>query len=199
MDNLLEIIEKNKEIKDYFRFEAIEKNKTLFNEGEECKILCVVKYGEINIASYLKSGQEIIYNKINKGKSFGGNLIFSSEPFYRGDVISKEDTGAYIINKEGLIKLLEDNETFLLAFLKTQSDFAKELNFKIKLLTFNNAKDRFMYYMNFHNDQIKYKSISELAKELNLSREVLSRLIHKLASEGTIELGRGSIKIKNSR
>ena len=199
MNDILDLIEKNKEIQTYFKYKKIDKNNTIFHEGDECKSFHVVKNGEIDIVSYYESGQEVIYNKITKGKSFGGNLIFSSEPFYRGDVFAKEETYLYEISKDTLVSLFQKNEMFLLAFLKAQSDFTKELNFKIKLLTFNYAKDRLMYFLNFYGGYVKIKSISELAKDLGLTREAVSRLIHQLEEDGVIELTQKYIKLKNSR
>ena len=172
-------------------------NEILFRENELCENIGIVISGEIRIISYLESGKEIIYNELTANQVFGNNLIFSSDPVYKGDVVAKSNAEICLINKENLVELFFKNEDFLRAYLKIQSDFGKQLNSRIKLLTYNNAYDRFEYYMTINKGIIRYKSISDLAKTLNLTREALSRLIHKLEKDGKIILGHKTIKNKN--
>lgn len=195
MKNILKTL--TNEEKEYIKMVAVKKGESLFLEDDLCTQIGIVIKGEIRIVSYLKDGKEIVYNVLDEGGVFGNNLIFSSNPFFRGDVIAYKDSAVYLINKETLIELLQTNEEFLIAYLNMQSDFGKSLNLKIKLLTFNNAEDRFMYYMQINKNQIRYKTISDLAKALFLSREVLSRLIHKLEKNGQIKISDKTIKIQN--
>ena len=195
MKNILKTL--TNEEKEYIKMVAVKKGESLFLEDDLCTQIGIVIKGEIRIVSYLKDGKEIVYNVLNEGGVFGNNLIFSSNPFFRGDVIAYKDSALYLINKETLIELLQTNEEFLIAYLNMQSDFGKSLNLKIKLLTFNNAEERFMYYMQINKNQIRYKTISDLAKTLFLSREVLSRLIHKLERNGQIKISDKTIKIQN--
>ena len=180
-----------------FKKVFLKKDEVLFYEKDLCTSVGFVQTGEIEILSYLENGQEVIYNEIKAGQIFGNNLIFSSEPFYRGDVRAKEETMVLLIDKNNLKKILKDNDEFLEAYLKAQSDFGKSLNLKIKLLTFNNAKDRLEFYLSINKGIIKYKSITDLAQILNLSREVLSRSIHKLAKSGEIKIGCKTIEKQN--
>ena len=180
-----------------FKKVSVKKDETLFYENDKCENVGFLLEGELMILSFLENGKEILYNVIRPGDVFGNNLIFSSEPFYRGDVQATEESLVYLIDKENLKKLLMTNECFLELYLNTQSDFGKTLNLKIKLLTFNNAYDRFMFYLNVNKGKIRYKSISDLARELNLTREVLSRLIHKLVRDGHIIIHNKAIEKQN--
>ena len=82
--------------------------------------------------------------------------------------------------------LLGTNQDFLEEYLLYQAENSKLLNLKIKLLTFNNIEERFIYYLQINNSKIKYKTITDLAKTIFVSREALSRLIHKLEKENII-------------
>ena len=175
---------------------SAKKNETLFFEGDQCTKIGIVINGKINIVSYLDDGKEIIYNIINKGEMFGNNLIFSSSPFYRGDVVAQEESEIAFVTKENLLKALSNDQSFLEEFLKAQSDFSKTLNFKIKLLTIDSAKERIKYYLTFHNNLITYKSITKLAKELYLTREALSRTLYKMQSNGEVLIANKNIRLK---
>ena len=84
------------------------------------------------------------------------------------------------------MKLLKQDNELLVLYLTQQSDFSKNLNFKIKLLTISSAEDRLTYYLTFNKGKITYKSITKLANELYLTRESLSRTITKMVKEKKI-------------
>ena len=164
----------------------LKKDEILFMEDDVCNSVGIVKKGELKIVSYLENGTEVIYNVLSKSNIFGNNLIFSSEPIYRGDVVAKEETEVYLVDKATLVSILIDNEKFLLAYLQAQSDFGKQMNLNIKLLTFNNAKDRILYYLDINKNKIAFKSVADLANKLFLTREATSRELHKLEKDKII-------------
>ena len=173
----------------------IKKGEIIYHEGEKCFELGIVNSGNLIIVSYSKNGQEIIYNSLNSGGMFGNNLIFSTNPYYRGDVLAIEDSSIYIINRDKLIKLLMNNKTFLENYLHYQSDISIKLNMTIKLLSFSSIEDRFFYLLSVHNNVYTYKSISDLARILHVSREGLSRLITKLKKDNNIIVIGKTIKL----
>ncbi len=186
MNNLPDSLTKEEKLR--LKIVHVNKDAILFSEGDVCEYVLLVFRGELKIASYLEDGKEIVYNIIGEKMMFGNNLIFSSNPIYRGDVIANKETYLYLIPKEKLISLLQTNEQFLLAYLETQSNFGMGLNMNIKLLTLNNAKERILYFLKTNNDKIEYKSITDLAKRLFLTREVLSRSLHELERQSVISI-----------
>lgn len=162
------------------------KGLTIFNEGEKCDELFIVLKGVIEVASYSEIGNEIIFNIIHKSEMFGNNLLFSSSPYFKGDVIVKENAVIGAIKKKDLIPLLMNNESFLMEYLRYGSDFSKNLNDKIKILSFMTAEERLMYLLDTNNNIVEYKSITELSKRLFLTREATSRLVTKLVNQNKI-------------
>ena len=173
----------------------LNKEQILFNEGDICESVGVVISGEIDILSYSFGGKEIIYNHLVLGMVFGNNLIFSSEPKYKGSIIAKKPAKIGLIYKKDLISLLKSNQDFMLCYLQYQSDNTKQLNDKIKLLSIDNAEERFLYFMHMNNNQIIYSSITKLASTLSMQRETLSRLISRLIKENRITKDKHYIKI----
>ena len=161
------------------------KEQILFNEDDECLYVGIVIKGEIKIASYSLTGQEIVYNIVKEGQMFGNNLIFSNYPHFRGTVIASSDGELILISKENLLKILQSNLSFLEAYLSSQAEFSKRLNNTIKLLSLSSAEERLLYYLK-QNNPLKIKSISSLSESLYLSREATSRLVSKMVKEGKI-------------
>ena len=173
----------------------IAKGNIIFHEGELCESIGIVVSGKIDIVSYSFEGKEQLINSLKAGEIFGNNLLFSSEPIYRGDVIAKEKSVIAFINKDNLVYLLQNNEDFLNLYLKAQSDKAKSLTARIQLLSFTNAEERLFYYASKNNDVIIFKNVTSLAATIGVQRETLSRLLTSLIKRHLIKKEKGKITV----
>lgn len=162
------------------------KGTTLFLENDKCSSIGIVINGQVSIVSYLNDGKEIIYNVLKENEIFGNNLIFSSDPYYKGNIITNEDSLIAMVSKKHLCEILSSNNKFMIEYLRISSDFAKKLNNNIKLLSIDNVEERFLFYLHEHQNKIEYSSISSLASLIYVERETLSRLISKLLKQNKI-------------
>ena len=194
---LLQVLTKkeHKLVKGY----QVTKNSVINHEGDLCENVGVIISGKVDIVSYSFQGKEQILNSLKAGDIFGNNLIFSSEPIYRGDVIAKEKCVIAFINKENLIYLLQNNQEFLTLYLKAQSDFGKSLNARIQLLSFTNAEERLVYYASKNDNVITFKNVTTLAAQIGVQRETLSRLLTSLVKRHLIKKEKGKITFLKKR
>ena len=184
MKNILDLL-KPEEIKE-IKYVSLEKEQILFNENDTCEHVSIVIKGEIEIVSYAFNGKEIVYNQLSEGMIFGNNLLFSSDPHYKGAVIAKKASKVALISKKSLLTLLKSNEEFAINYLRYQSDMGKELNEKIKLLSLSNAEERLLYFLYQRGGSYRFKNVTQFAKRIFLQRETLSRLLTKLEKEQRI-------------
>ena len=173
----------------------IAKGNTIFNEGDYCESIGVIVSGKIDIVSYSFEGKEQLINSLKAGEIFGNNLIFSSDPTYRGNVVAKEKAVVAFINKDNLVYLLQNNQEFLSLYLKAQSDKAKTLTARIQLLSFTNAEERLFYYASKNDGVIVFKNVTTLAATLGVQRETLSRLLTVLVKKHQIKKEKGKITV----
>ena len=194
---LLQVLTKkeHKLVKGY----QVTKNSVINHEGDLCENVGVIISGKVDIVSYSFQGKEMILNSLKAGDIFGNNLIFSSEPTYRGDVIAKEKCVIAFISKENLIYLLQNNQEFLTLYLKAQSDFGKSLNARIQLLSFTNAEERLIYYASKNDNVIVFKNVTTLAAQIGIQRETLSRLLTSLVKRHLIKKEKGKITFLKKR
>ena len=162
------------------------KGDILYHEDDYCDEITIVLEGVIEISSFSFQVQKLIYNTVLPNQLFGNNLIFSSDPKYKGNVIANTKSKVAIIKKDILVDIISHNKEFLKEYLKIQSDFGKTLNDKIKILSFKSAEERLLYYLKIHDNKVRVNSIAFLAKELSLSREATSRLISGLHNKSII-------------
>ena len=173
----------------------IAKGNIIYHEGDVCENIGIVISGKIDIVSYSFEGKEQLINTLKAGEIFGNNLLFSSEPLYRGDVVAKEKSVVAFINKENLVFLLQNNAEFLNQYLKAQSDKAKALTARIQLLSFTNAEERLFYYASKNDGVINFKNVTSLAATIGVQRETLSRLLTNLIERHLIKKEKGKITV----
>ena len=177
----------------------VTKNSIIAHEGDICENVGVIVSGKVDIVSYAFKGKEMLLNSLKAGDVFGNNLIFSSDPVYRGDVIAKEKCVIAFISKENLIFLLQNNQEFLNLYLQAQSDFGKALNARIQLLSFTNAEERLFYYASKNDNVIIFKNVTALAAQIGIQRETLSRLLTSLVKRHLIKKEKGKITFLKKR
>ena len=177
----------------------VTKNSVIAHEGDLCENVGIIVSGKVDIISYAFKGKEMLLNSLKAGDVFGNNLLFSSDPIYRGDVVAKEKCVIAFINKENLVYLLQNNQDFLNLYLQAQSDFGKSLNARIQLLSFTNAEERLFYYASKNDNVIIFKNVTALAAQIGIQRETLSRLLTSLVNRHLIKKEKGKITFIKKR
>lgn len=85
--------------------------------------------------------------------------------------------------------------------INTYRERFEELLLVIDHVVFRNMDERLMFYLKRHreklNTDIITTSFTEIAQELNSSREVISRLMRKLSEKGAIIIESGTVRIVN--
>lgn len=171
----------------YLKYLYVKQNQIIFHENQKATGVFYVQTGEIQIISYTKNGNEELISIVKEHDFFANALIFSSSPYFLGEIIAKKDTKIIYIEKNNLIKILQNNKEFLEQYINTISEKTIKLTQKNKLLSHKNIRERIIYYLEIHNKKIK-KNITQLAKELILPRPSVSREISKMINENIIKI-----------
>ena len=168
----------------------IQSGGVLFNEGETCEYLGYLLKGKLNISTLSFKDKEEIISTINEGEFFGQFLIFNdNNSTYLGDVIAIKNSEIALINKNTLDNILMTNKVFLNAYLCDISIEAFRIKQQVKMLSHKKNIDRIIYYLENNNvdGKIDIKSVTNLAKIVNLPRENVSRILTKLVKDGYIK------------
>lgn len=177
------------------------KGQILFKKDQICEEIVIIVNGEIQMVNFDINGNEQIFNYLYSPSIFGNNLIFSTSNRYLSNIIATKKGKGYIIKKDNLLKILRKNEDFLTVYLRILADKTINITQKMKILSIQNAKDRLLSYLIFiskNKDVIKITSITNLAKEICLTRETTSRLLYSLIREGILTYKDKCIKINKS-
>ena len=145
-----------------------QKNQIIFTEGTKCSKIGIILEGEIKISTITHLEKEETFTIVKKGEIFGNSLIFSSSPYYLGNIIATQKTTICFINKADLITELSNNPKLLEYYINAISDKTIKIKQQNKLLAHKNIRDRILYYFitlskKQNSSIIKLSSITKLS------------------------------------
>ena len=97
MNNILGLLNDN-ELK-YIEIRKYNKNEIIFSEGLLCNYIGIIIHGNIVISTITNNYKEEIINSITDNQIFGNNLIFSSSPYFLGNIIALNNCEIAFISK----------------------------------------------------------------------------------------------------
>ena len=167
------------------------RNQIIFSEGEKCSKIGIIIEGEIKISTITHHEKEETFTIVKKGDIFGNSLIFSSSPYYLGDITATQKTTICFISKSDLIKELSLHPDLLESYINIISDKAIRIKQQNKLFAHKNIRDRISYYFITLSKQqnsniIQLPSITKLSNELSLPRPSVSRELTNMEKDGLI-------------
>ena len=177
---------------------SIPKDVVIFNEGDICEKFIVLLEGSVKVFKTSEKGQEITLYRVTTENLcvLTTSCILGSSQY---PAIGKTETEVLAISLEKINfdKLItEDIEFRELVFRSLANRFSNFVK-KIDEITFLGIKDRLIKFLEEgkdHNGIIK-KTHQEIALELGVERETISRGLKALDRAGVVELERGKIKL----
>ena len=188
----------NEKEKELLKIKTYKKNQVIFNEEEECTSIAIIIKGQISISTYTLLEKTYDNKTLNEKDIFGTFLIFSSNPYYLGNVISLKDSTIAFINKNDLYTIISKNQNFYNSYMNLISKSVMKLQGKVKILSQKTIREKILFYIKNEikrtkNKTIKINSKEELAKILNIPRPSLSRELILLKDDGYIFYDRDTI------
>lgn len=186
--------------KKMIKYKSYKKGDIIFNEGDKCTSIAYLISGSISISTNTLIDNEYTIKTIESGDSFGEFLLFSSNPYYLGNITCLKESKVAFINRNDLIKLLKENDTFLSSYLNKMSDDALLLQLRIKILAQKTLREKILFFIKRETEKKKTKTIyvtskETLAKIINVPRPSLSRELKNMEDEGIIKYGRHFITL----
>ena len=112
----------------------VEKDLTIFYEGDEAYFYYQVVSGKVKMVNINDAGKEFIQGLFGPGQSFGEPPLFCGET-YPASAVADEDTVLLRLTKDRFLQLLKDNMEIHFAFtrlmaqrLRLKSIFSKEMS-----------------------------------------------------------------------
>ncbi|MBL7720190.1 MAG: Crp/Fnr family transcriptional regulator [Flavipsychrobacter sp.] len=188
------------EIAETGTIKTFEDGTLLMKTGQYIRSTMIVLSGLVKVYREDEEGGEFFMYYIQPGEACALSLICSS----------KQDTSELTAKAVGEVELLMvplnkmdewmmTHKGWYQYVLGTYRRRFEELLTTIDHIAFRNMDERLVYYLKKHQQTLNSNFIpfthAEIAQELNSSREVISRLMKKLADRNMIKIHRNNVEI----
>jgi CRP/FNR family transcriptional regulator, dissimilatory nitrate respiration regulator len=186
-----------------YKLEKYSKGDVVLAEEDTCNTLNLILEGIIEIQKIDSSGKILSIAEFIEGDIFGEMLIFADTNVSPINALSKTKSTVLHINKDSVITLCQQNESFLNEYLRIISNKAIILNLKLKEVTLKTIRQKiseFILYQYKEQRSLKIKlnmTKKDWADRIGVQRPSLSRELIKMKEEGIINFDKNVITIEN--
>lgn len=171
------------------KYQHLSTGQSLFHRNEEVRTLYAVKSGQIRLLHYTKSGQSISHYAIYSGEICAEIALFLDA--YTCSAIAEEPTQLLIFPKQEFLSTLRQYPDFAIAFMKQLSYRLHTTKVMVELRSIRSAQERVLHYLRLivppeKNTIVLVQPLKNIAADLSISPEVLSRTLTQLVSDGAI-------------
>jgi CRP/FNR family transcriptional regulator len=193
---LLEEIEQNSSIIEFAEGEDLMKS------GQNIRNTLIVKEGLVKVYREDEEGNEIFLYHLEPGQACALSIICAVQN-RTSEIKARavKPTTVLAIPVSLVEQWMKDYKSWYQFILSTYRARFEELLNTLDAVAFKNMDERLVMYLKKHSEISNNRNISfthaQIASELGTSREVVSRLLKKLAEKGMIKVNRQNIEILN--
>lgn len=172
----------------------------LLKTGQSIRSTMLITKGLVKVYREDEEGNEFFMYYLNPGDACALSMICATKQETSG-IMAKAvmDTEVIKIPLQYMDEWMTRYKTWYYFVLETYRSRFEELLTTIDHIAFRNMDERLVFYLKRHqkslNSNIIPLAFTEIAQELNSSREVISRLMKKLSDKGMVKLHRSHIEI----
>jgi CRP/FNR family cyclic AMP-dependent transcriptional regulator len=208
-DDVLEAMERVCTIKTF------PKNTILFSEGDKSDSFYIIRSGKVNVGINDEEGREVILSILGPGEYFGEIALMDGEP-RSAYVMTKEPSQLIIISKNDFHELLASHSDIMMNLFRGLLKRFREANKKIESLALMDVYGRVARLLTHlaatsgrkgdgapadlsRDDRVTINerlTHQEIANMVGASREMVSRVLKELTTEGYISSEKKYITIE---
>ncbi|SDZ74720.1 CRP/FNR family transcriptional regulator, anaerobic regulatory protein [Thalassobacillus cyri] len=188
--------------------QKIEKNRFLFQEGEDADQMFIIQSGRIQISKISPDGRELSLRICQKGDIIGELTLFTDDATYLLNAKVMEDAEVAVIKKDYLERELLTNTELAFEFMKWMSEHFRKTQTKFRDLVLHGKKgalySTLIRLTNSYGvkrpDDILIDIVltnQELANFCGTSRESVNRMLSDLKRKEVLEMEKNKIVVKD--
>ena len=154
------------------------------HQGEVCDKIAIMLKGSVYSVMVNDYGKELILTDIHTPSLLGYTYLFATDNKFNVNVIAKTPCEMVFIEKERILALMHERPVFMQSFMRGMSDISMKVFKRLFELNLHKLKQRLLSYIEQHDELPK---LTELAKQLGVTRPSLSRALAELRRDGLIK------------
>lgn len=169
---------------DFSELRSFKKDEIIYSPQNPEKCIGVLIKGEARVTK-----DYVTMSVLHPGQQFGTVVLYHKTDYFVNTILAKTDCKVLFVNKEGVDRLLAHNRRFAVAYISYLSKRIYFLNEKIEAYTAPNAESKLLHYLKSvcdANGVVSGISITELSRQINVSRASLYRALDTLSASGKL-------------
>ena len=177
---------------------AFVKGESLFSENDPATGFYLLLSGAVKLCRISRDGREKVLHFVKPGDTFA-EAAFFGDGTYPAEARATETGEALYLPREGFMELMGSNPAFALNLVASLSLMLRSFVKQIEELTFADTTSRLASFLvrRASEKSVRYGEVtyvdlgirkSELAAQMGVASETLSRTLRKLKEEGIIEV-----------
>ncbi|MFQ5418854.1 MAG: Crp/Fnr family transcriptional regulator [Anaerolineae bacterium] len=185
------------------RWRTFAAGETVFLEGEPAAGLYFLQSGWLKVVKVSPSGREQVIKYLEPRETFNEIGAFSNQP-NPATAVALEDAGVWLIQREGLMRLLAERPSFAQHLIEKMADRVQHLVELISDLSLRPVTGRLARLLLAQAvDEVvprpRWYTQAELAARLGAVPDVIQRALRRLADDGVIIVERQQIRIQDQK
>lgn len=169
-------------------YQHLSTGQVLFHRNEEPRSIYAVKSGGIRLLNYTKSGQSISHYAVHDGELCAEVALFLNT--YTCSAVVEEPTQVLVFPRQAFLSTVQQNPDFAIAFMMQLSYRLHTTKIMVELRSIRSAQERVLHYLRLiiplEENTVVLQLLKNVAADLSLSPEALSRTLARLESDGLI-------------
>jgi CRP/FNR family transcriptional regulator len=179
---------------------SIKKGEHILQQSQYLRSMLLVIEGYVKVIRKNAAGNEFFMHYIQPGQAFALTMIFGNrQEISEVSIVAFEKSTILAIPLSCMDKWMMEYKSWYQFVFDTFRERVRELLKTIDSIVFLNMDERLVFYLKRHEEVMSSKNLpltkTEIARELNSSREVVTRLLKKLAGKGKLKMHRHSIEL----
>jgi CRP/FNR family transcriptional regulator, dissimilatory nitrate respiration regulator len=177
------------DLKSTITYHDLADGEILFCQNEPAKAIFMVESGCIKLIHYAYSGKNVNYYSVKPGEYFAEVALFNE--VYVCTAIAESSTRVISVSKELFLTSLDKNLNLSRTFTEQLARRLHQTKILLELRGIRSASDRVLHYLRImtpSNEKILHleQPLKDIANDIGLSPEVLSRTLTQLQNKGII-------------
>ena len=178
------------------------RGENLFQQGEETYAFFIVETGRVKLVRYTTEDKVVTFQVAEPGESLAEIALFSDT--YSCTAVAEVASRVIVYPKQLLLSALCDNPDLAEDFMAMLVRKIQALKVRLELRDIRAAHERLLRYLRYQvlpgeQNIVNFdRPLKDIAVELGLTPETLSRALSRLEQEGMITRTRLQITLQNS-
>jgi CRP/FNR family transcriptional regulator, anaerobic regulatory protein len=179
---------------------SVSKGEYVLRKGQYIRSILIIYDGLVKVLRENGNDNYFFMHYVKSGQAFPLTMIYGNkQEASEVTAIALDKTALLAIPLSCMDKWMVEYKSWYQFVFDTFRGRVHELLKTIDNIVFLNMDERLVQYLKYHQEILQSNTIpltrTEIAKEFNSSREVITRLLNKLATKGKLKMHRHYIEI----